>query len=129
MLIRLLGVYILVLSLMTLTLLQGHMSVRNINCNSVFWILFLSSLNVEWLLRVLKDNTQYVVCNSGVYSREMINMLFVCQVSGLVKNFNIGIIVINVKLCMMVLHIELYLFIPLSVTLTNFQDHRNVEQF
>ena len=54
--------------------------------------------------------------------------------SGFVENFNIGIypdtaIEINVKLCMMVLIIELYLFIPLSVTLTIFQSQRNVEQF
>ena len=48
------------------------------------------------------------------------------------KNFNVAIClditnVINVKLCMMVLLIELYLFIPLSVTLTTFQSHRNVK--
>ena len=43
---------------------------------------------------------------TGVYSREIINMPFVGQVFGLVKNFNIGICsdtvnLINVKLCMM----------------------------
>ena len=52
-------------------------------------------------------------------------MFFFGQVSRLVKNFNIGIYlntvkVINVKLCMMVLVIELYLFIPLLVTVTVF---------
>ena len=52
-----------------------------------------------------------------MYSREIINMFFIGQVSGLVGNFNIGIYsdtinVINVKLCMMVLLTELYLFIP-----------------
>ena len=41
------------------------------------------------------------------------------------KDFNITIFldtinVINVKLCMVVLHTELYLFIPLLVTLTIF---------
>ena len=41
-------------------------------------------------------------------------MFLVSQVSGLVENFNIGIFsdignVINVKLCMVILHIELYL--------------------
>ena len=50
------------------------------------------------------------------------------------KNFNIAvfsdtIIVINVQVCMMVLLTELYLFIPLSVTLTVFQGRTNVEQF
>ena len=61
-------------------------------------------------------------------------MFFVGQVSGLVESCNTGIYLdtinmINVKLCMMVLLIELYLFIPLSETLTIFQGHNNVEQF
>ena len=48
--------------------------------------------------------------------------------SGLVENFNIGIFsdTINImynKLCIMVLHIEPYLFITLSVTLTLFQSY------
>ena len=47
----------------------------------------------------------------------------VSQVSGLVENgvFTDTINAINVKLCMLVLLTELYLFIPLSVTLTIFQ--------
>ena len=61
-------------------------------------------------------------------------MFFVGQVSGLVKNVNTGIYsdtikVINVKLCMMTLLIELYLFISLSVSVAIFQGHRNAEQF
>ena len=49
-------------------------------------------------------------------------MFFISQVSGLVANFNIGIYsdtmnMVRLKLCMMVLLIELYLFIPLSVEL------------
>ena len=53
-------------------------------------------------------------------------MILVSQVSGLVKNCKIGIIsdvinVINVKLCMMVLLTEL------SMTLTIFQGHSNVQ--
>ena len=61
-------------------------------------------------------------------------MFFVGQVSGLVKNFNTGIYsnatnVINVKLCIVVPFIGLYLFIPLSVTLTILQGHSRVEQF
>ena len=59
---------------------------------------------------------------------------FVSQVSGLVENFTIEISsdtinVINVKLCMMVLLSELYLFIPLSTTVTILQDHSSVELF
>ena len=54
--------------------------------------------------------------------------------SGLVENLNIGIYsdtinVTKVKLCMTVLLIELYLFIPLSVTLTVLKDHRSFKQF
>ena len=86
------------------------MSIYTANC--VFWILVLCSLNAVWLLHTLKDYAQYDLYYSGVYSIEMINMLFVGQVSGLVENFNIVIYldtinVINVKLCVMVLPIEL----------------------
>ena len=74
-----------------------------------------------------------LIYDSGVFSREMINMFSVGQVSGLVKIFIIGIYsdtmtVVNIKLCMMVLLIKLYLFIPLSMTLTIFQGHSNVEE-
>ena len=60
-----------------------------------------------------------------MYSTEIINMLLVGQVSGLIENFNMGISsdtinVINVKLCMIVLIHELYLFMPFSVTVTTF---------
>ena len=53
-------------------------------------------------------------------------MFLVIRVSGLVEYFNGGIFlhiikVLNVKLCMMVLHMELYLFITLSVTFTCFK--------
>ena len=61
-------------------------------------------------------------------------MLFVGQVSRLVENFNVGIFSetsneINVKLCMMVVLIDLYLFITFSVTLTVFQDPSNINSF
>ena len=72
-----------------------------------------------------------MICVTGVYSTEMI---LIGQVSGLVRNFNIGIYldtinVINVKLCVMAVLFQFYLFIPLSVILTIFQGHSNVEQF
>ena len=74
----------------------------------------------------IKRIMQNVMTDSGVCSREIINMFLVGQVSGLVENFNIGIFsdtrnLINVNVCMMVLLIELYLFIPLSSTSTVFQ--------
>ena len=67
------------------------------------------------------------MCDSGLYSREIINMFLVSEVSGLVRNFYIVIYadtinVINVKLCMKVLLkvllIEHCLFIRFSVTFT-----------
>ena len=56
------------------------------------------------------------------------------RVSGRGKNLNVAIFsdtvnVINVKLCMMVLLTELYMFMPLSVAFTIFQGHRSVKQF
>ena len=67
-----------------------------------------------------------------MYSREIINMFFVGQVSLLVENFNIGIYsdiirVINVKICAMVLLADHYLFIPLSITLIVCQGHSSVK--
>ena len=61
-------------------------------------------------------------------------MFSVGKMAGLVKNFNFEIFsdtmnVTNVKAGLMVLFIELYLFIPLSVTSIIFQGHSNVEQF
>ena len=73
----------------------------------MFWIPVLCSLIVVQLLTHLKYIAQYDLCDSGVYSREIINMLFICQVSWLVENFIIWIFldtidVIYVRLCMMV---------------------------
>ena len=55
-------------------------------------------------------------------------MFLIGQVSGL-GIFLDTINEINVKLCMVVLHIELYLFITLSVNLTLFQGHSGIKQF
>ena len=49
-------------------------------------------------------------------------MVLIGEVSGLVKNFNNGIYsdtmnMINIKLCMMILLTELYMFIPLFIYL------------
>ena len=54
--------------------------------------------------------------------------------SRLVENVHIMIYsdtinVKNFKFCIMILLIELYLFTPLSLTLTISQSHNNVEQF
>ena len=82
----------------------------------------------------IKKIMHNMVCVTLVYSRGRIKTFFIGQESGLVENLNIEIDsdtinVINVKLCMTVLLIELFLFIPLSVTLTILQGHSNVEQF
>ena len=64
----------------------------------------------------------------------MINNRSACRVSECGKNFNTAIFldtinVSNVTLWMMVLLIELFLLIPLSVTVTIFQGQRSVKQF
>ena len=61
-------------------------------------------------------------------------MFLVGQVSGPVQNLNIEIFsdslnVINVEVGMMLLLGELYLFVPLSVSMTIFQGYRNGKQF
>ena len=94
---------------------------------------FLSSVAFT-LYGCCKDYVQYDLCDAGLYSGETINFFLVGQVSGLVENVSIEIYsdttnVINVKLCLMVLLIELYLFIPLSVALTIFERLSNVKQF
>ena len=106
MMVLLIELYLFIPLSVTLTIFQGHRYV------SLHW----------------KDHWKYDLCNYGVYSREIIKMLLVGQVSGLVKTFNIWYFlrhlnVLIVKFCMIVLHIELYLFISHSVTLTIFQGH------
>ena len=80
----------------------------------------LSGCYMHW-----KDHAQYELYNADVCLREIIYMFCSVKCVGMQKTFNIGIFsdsvkVINVKLCMMVLHIELCLFIALSVTLMLF---------
>ena len=100
----------------------------------MLWILVPSSLNVVWLLHTLKNDPQYNLEESEVFSRAKISIFFVGQVSRLEENVNIGIYsdtinVINVKLCVWIQLTELYLFMPPSMTLTIFQGHSNLEQF
>ena len=78
---------------------------------------------------------QYDLYDPDVYLRGTIIIkrfvVVVDQVSACQK-FNIcsdTVIVINVKLCMVTLLVELYLFTPLSLTVTIFQGHSKVEQF
>ena len=80
-----------------------------------------------------EDHARYELCDPGVCSKGMISMFLVGQVSGFVQNFSTGIFsniinVINVKICTMVLHTEIYLFVKLSVTLFLFQGHSSVNQ-
>ena len=71
----------------------------------------------------IKKITHSMNCLTGVCSREIIYIFLIGQVFWLVENNNIVIFsdtmnVINVTLCMVVLHIELCLFITLSVALS-----------
>ena len=103
-------VYIVILGLMSLTLFQGHRFVTNVNCKFLFClclILVLCGLNIVLLLHTLKrPYTIWFVWLWCVFKGDNYHVL-VCQMSGLVKNFNNRIFwdtinVINVKLCMMV---------------------------
>ena len=40
---------------------------------------------------IKKDHVQYDLFDSGMYSREIINVLFISEVSWLIKHLNIGI--------------------------------------
>ena len=59
----------------------------------------------------IKNIMHIMICVTGAYSRAIMNMFFIGQVSGLVEDFNIRISsdtknVINVKLCRGVLFID-----------------------
>ena len=117
MIITLVRVYIVIVGLMTLTLFQGHRYVRNKN----YRLHVLDSCPLKfkhYMVATYIKKMHSVICVTDVYSREILNMFLVGQVSGLVKNCTItttlGFTVINVKLCMMVLLIELHLSIPLQ---------------
>ena len=124
MIITLLGVYV-----FKVTGLSEKVSV-----NCTFMSLFRVLSNVVWLLHTLKSYTirmvRLILC-----SREIIyTFFFICQVSRLCQKLYIGSFsdtmnVINVKLCIVLLHIEFYLFIILSMTLTEFQDHSSANSF
>ena len=84
---------------------------------------FLATVVSVFIKRIMHNMN----CATGTCSQEIIYMVLVRDASGLLRNFLDTINVINVKLCMMVLHIELYLFITLSVTLTSPEGHSSVK--
>ena len=132
MIITLLGVYIVIVGLMTWTLFQDHRCVRNINFKVLFCII-VCCLNVLWLLHTLKWlGTIWFVWFWFIF-KEISNMFFISRVAWLFENYDIlfhsdTINVINVKHCMIV-QTEFYLFISLPVILTLFQGHSCVKQF
>ena len=93
----------------------------------------------RWLLHTSKkkkkNHAQDDLCDSGMYSREIINMFLLDQVSWLAEEFNVWISsdtinVIKVQLCMIVLLIELYLIITTFCDIGHISSHsNNVEQF
>ena len=136
MVITLFRVYRFIPGSITLTSLKvtsflGFFFFRNMIC--VFLIL------VEWrLIKVetlcgwyMKKIMHTMLHVTGVYLREIVNTFEAGWVSSRVKNFNVTICldsrnVKNVKLCMMVLLIKLYLFISLSVSMAIFQGQSSV---
>ena len=94
---------------MIFTLFQGHTCIRNINCKlhglDSRPLYFKSCMVATYIKKIMHVN---MISITGVYSREIINVLWVGQVSWIVENFKIGIFsdtinVVNVKLCMVVL--------------------------
>ena len=106
-----------------------------INCK----LCFLDSVQTEtfkhcMVLTCIIKITHNILSVTDVYLKEIINLFLVSWVIGILKNLNAAIFldiinVINVNHQIMVLLTELYLFIPLSVTMTIFQDHSSVKQF
>ena len=67
---------------------------------------------------------------SSVECHELVENINIRIYSDTINVINVKLcIMVLVKLCMMVLFIELYLFIPFSLTLTIIQGHSNVEHF
>ena len=117
MIITLLGFYIVIGGLITLTLLQGHRCVRNVN----FKLRVLNSCPLKFNRRMvatyIKNIMHNMICVLRRVFNEKINLFFVDQESGLVETFNVEfcsdtIHVMNVKRCVMVLLTKLYLFMP-----------------
>ena len=76
---------------MTLTLLQGQSCVRKVNCK----LRVLDSCPLQFKHCMVdtyntKNYAQCDLCNSGVYSREMISMCFVGEVLGLSTPITLG---------------------------------------
>ena len=106
------------------------------------------SMCLDWTLPIARNSVYVYPCTLGknhthilwlawkMWVRVMISvgLGMASQLSVRGKNFNIAIFldavnVINVKLCMIVLLFELYLFISLSVSLSIFQSCCSVRQF
>ena len=127
--VTLLMVYIVILGLMTLTLFQGHSCVRNINCKLHVWEYCPHLLNVVQLLHALERLCTVYVWLLCVLKGHNMFLFSQARWKLYIWIYSDTINVINVRLCMVVLFIELYLFIPLWVALTIFQGHSNVKQF
>ena len=129
MVLTLLRFCIAILGLMTLTYVSRHRFVR-IKTNCKLRVLDSCPLFYKrcMVAPYIKKIIHSMICLILVHSRDITGMFFVDKVSWLVENLNIGIYsdiinAINFKLREMVLLIELYQFIPLSVTFTIVQGH------
>ena len=95
---------------------------QNITANCVVFLKILGHCNVN-VARLLHKLKRYDLCNSS----------FWLDMSGCAENVTLGFFSntnkCDAKLGMLVQLIKLYLFIPLSVTLTIFQCHSSVKQF
>ena len=101
--------------------------IRNYN-----WIVFDQHVTKDYNLNRAPPPLFWLAWKMWVY--EMISVRPAGRLPLRDKNFNIAIFsdtvsMIKIKLCMMVLLAEVYLFIQLSGTLTIFQGHSYVGQF
>ena len=77
---------------------------------------------------IKKDCAHYELCDWCMFKGDHLHV-FVWSNVWVTGIFSDTINIMNVKLCMLVLHAEFYLFITLSVTLTLFQGHSSVKHF
>ena len=89
-------------------------------------------LDVECLLYIVKRSCRIWFVQLWCVFTEIINMFLVGELSGLFRTVTFGVfsnstLVIKVKVCMIILLINLYLFMPISMTLTVFQGYSSVK--
>ena len=105
--------------------------------HSQMWLM-MSSFTTRWThKKVVKFLVQVLIfdwhenvrlCNDQCFADQQVGRLSICG-KNLTLQFLRTMNIMNIKLCMVVILIELYPFVPLLVTLIVFQGHSSVKQF